>query len=507
MYGITSEIKYTKNNRILFLSSILIFLFFGINFSIEYATDTYATFMDNTVWEYMLYENGRIINAFIYWLFYQLSPAPQTVYCISFLCAVTFAIASVSLYGHILNLLLNNLYYSVFLSFFILLNPFSIEYFLYIEKGLFLFSLFCVICAVLCLNYYLDLRKTRFFFYTLICLWASIFCYQIIIGMFVICALPLLCKKSESWAELFRNSILTASLYALVLSSSYFVTTFGLHSSRIGHSHSILAVISDTLQHIISITKDSYYHLPNNYLLFCYLFLLLTCLFLSLYTNNPIKYFLLITYGFFIVILTSFFPFFCGVTSDYACRTVYPYGSIWGIILVIALQSSNISNNSDLNITWSLTKATTKNVILKHWIASFLIIVFLGIILTQYCLFQKVFLDRYKVNQTDKYICQMIGESIQIYENNSGKTITTICFYKDKSLTWGIDGAFQNGLLDRAHATGWSNLASINYYLDKQYIKGEPADYYTQYFQNKNWNFFSDEQLFFEENVLHFCVY
>lgn len=475
-------------HRLMFtLSFILVILFFGIDFSIEFATDTYATFMDHTVWKYMLFENGRIINAFIYWLFYHFSVAPKIVYTISYLSAITFAILSVYLYSMLLNSILDNAYLSTFIAFFSLLNPFSIEYFLYIEKGLFLFAIFSAVNAVIFLQNYFDSGNIFSLLFVFLCLIITVCCYQICIGMFVICAIPILIKNNASIKDFIFKNIIAALLYGGGLGFSYLTTNVFLHSSRVGHSNAFLNILKDTCIWIITITKDSFYHLPNNYLLQCYLVVILFILFLFLQSTNKKIYILSVIYSFFVVLIVAFFPFFSGVTSDYACRTVYPYGSIFGILVTVALQLSTSRKN-------------------KQVIRIFSILAIL-LMFTQYILFQNVFLDRYKGNQVDKYICQMIGERIRDYETNTENTVSTICFYKDQSLTWGIDGAFQNGLLDRAHATGWSNLASINYYLDKQYIKSEPQEYYINYFQSKNWNFYSDEQLIFEGDTLHFCVY
>lgn len=501
-----SEYKNQYNHLILTISLVLVILFFGIDFSIEYATDTYATFMDNSVWEYMLHENGRVINAAVYWIFYQLSPSPKLVYFLSYISALIFTFLSVYLYGLLLNSFIHNEYYSAFLSFFILVNPFSIEYYLYIEKGLFLFSLFCVILALNCLNNYFNFHHKQQIYIAFLFLLASVLCYQITIGIFVICAIPLLVKNFSSKTEFIVRNITVAFLYGASLGCSYIITSFCLHSSRIESAKSFAYVLENTLKNIIHITKNSYYHLPNNYLLYCYLVSFLVIIFLFLQSHQKVRFFFTISYGVVAVIFVSFFPFFSGVTTGFACRTVYPYGCIWGILIVLALQL-NYNNHTPETINISQDTIRSLKPLYKIWLPKILSLLVLLLLIEQYLLFQQVFLDRYKGNQTDKYICQMIGERIQNYENSTGKTITTICFYKDQALTWGIDGTFQNGLLDRAHATGWSNLASINYFLNKDYSKGTPNEDYIKLFQDKNWNFYSDEQLIFEGDTLHFCVY
>ena len=70
------------------ISSFLIILFYGVNFSIEYATDTYSTFQEADTWKWMLYENGRLINAALYYVIEKLQIPNGYVYKLSYLLAI-----------------------------------------------------------------------------------------------------------------------------------------------------------------------------------------------------------------------------------------------------------------------------------------------------------------------------------------------------------------------------------------------------------------------------------
>lgn len=62
-------------------------------------------------------------------------------------------------------------------------------------------------------------------------------------------------------------------------------------------------------------------------------------------------------------------------------------------------------------------------------------------------------------------------------------------------------------LNERAQASGWSRHNSIEIYLERKFTQGEPDPELQAIFSEKNWNMFSEEQLIFDGNTLHICVY
>ena len=61
----------------------LVLLYFGIDFTIEYATDTYSAFNETGTWRHMLYENARPMEALIYYVIESLNIPPGIIYHIS----------------------------------------------------------------------------------------------------------------------------------------------------------------------------------------------------------------------------------------------------------------------------------------------------------------------------------------------------------------------------------------------------------------------------------------
>ena len=130
---------------------------------------------------------------------------------------------------------------------------------------------------------------------------------------------------------------------------------------------------------------------------------------------------------------------------------------------------------------------------------------FLLAIFIQIFSFNKIFVSCYKTNQTDRYIAQIVQDRISQYQNKTGKKITTISFYKDGKKGWGYSGISK--LSPRAFDTDWSDLNSLILNTGRKFKKGKPNQQIKKYFSEKNWDVFSDDQLIFDGETLHFCIY
>lgn len=103
----------------------------------------------------------------------------------------------------------------------------------------------------------------------------------------------------------------------------------------------------------------------------------------------------------------------------------------------------------------------------------------------------------------------MIGQAITEYEEDTGTTITKIAFYKDGAFTYSqYPDVFNWGdMCMSAFLTSWSDIRAVNYYLNANYERIEQNPDYTKYFAGQNWNQFSKEQVIFDGDTLHYCVY
>lgn len=495
---INLRMLFEKMNKyqVEFFSLILTILFFGILRLPSYATDTYSTFMDPDVWKYMLFSNGRIIIGLVYYmmsLIWNLFPKMDLFsYELSFFLAIIFLSLAVAILARRIRSTIPNNMVAVLLAFAIIVNPLIIEYFLFLEMGGFCFAIFCSVFAFEQTVQFFEQRQMKRIVISFIALLGAVFSYQVIVGLYVILCLPYILKFSKKWSAFLIDNVIVGMLYGGSLGVAYFVTNFLFQSERLSNGISILASILPTIRGIKIVIFDQFYHLPNNYIL--YELLIVSGISIAKIAISDKKSLSLISYLYIGCgcIVVGFFPFLTGITGieGLAPRTVYPFGCTMGVLLMYAFLQLD---ECTWKVEWKLQTASMITVCV--------------FIVLEYSLFQNVLMDQFRCNQTDKYICQMMAERIREYEENSGNTIDTICFYKDASLTWGIDGTDQNGLITRAHAVGWSKLDVLNYYLGTNYQMGDPIESYKEYFDKCDWNHYADKQLIFDEHTLHFCVY
>lgn len=174
-------------------------------------------------------------------------------------------------------------------------------------------------------------------------------------------------------------------------------------------------------------------------------------------------------------------------------RVVYPLASLFGILIV------NIYVNQMEEAKDTMIRALN---------------VFLGILILvllsgQYLSFNKIYIDKYKLNFADEIRCEMIEQAISEYEETSGETVTQIAFYEDDEVEMPFyPDLYCNGdLIYSSFYTDWSNLEAINYYLGSNYQKAEREETYEKYFLDQDWDCWSAKQMIFAEDTLHLCVY
>lgn len=150
----------------------------------------------------------------------------------------------------------------------------------------------------------------------------------------------------------------------------------------------------------------------------------------------------------------------------------------------------------DEKISIKLTKATVCGIILC-------------LLVCQYLSYNKIFIDKYKVNCLDEYRYNIIGQAIAEYQEDTGNVVTKVAFYEDADASYpSYPGLFyQNDLIVSAIYCDWSNVAAMTYYLGTGYGKIEKNEYYEAYFKSKDWNRYSGDQLIFDGDTLHICVY
>lgn len=466
----------------------LIILFFGINFSIEFATDTYATFQETNTWQWMLYSNGRIISGLVYYAIETIGLSNGVIYHLSYMLAIVCLWAAMFLLVSLLRKYIANIYLCILLAFFTIVNPFFIEYFLFIEKGLFMLAILCSVIAFAAMEKFFRLNSMGQVITAMLCIAITVNIYQIIAALFVLLCMPVIIKRAKTIKEFFYLNIIVATIYGCNIGISYIVTKFLFNSSRLEEAHISLKSIYWVIKRIFEVTVNKFYHMQRGQ--FCLLLLIgamavILCILFDKRYREAGTY-LAVVYLLIGNLFVSFFPYFMGISGSYESRIIYPYGCMIGIFL-----------------TWScmdMHQDAKKNIVVAALALSFMVC-------AQYLKVQDVFIDRYRCNQADQYLCEIIGEAINKYETQNDIEVEYICFYKDQSVTWYDHGYESSELNVRAQSCGWSRLNSLNYYLDKNFIETEGNKKYFDYFQEFNWDTYCEDQLIFEEDTLHICIY
>jgi hypothetical protein len=177
-------------------------------------------------------------------------------------------------------------------------------------------------------------------------------------------------------------------------------------------------------------------------------------------------------------------------------RVTYPAASLLGVLLAdMYVNHPEVSGND------KLPKRIN--------IAVSLILVFL--LAGQYFGFQRVFISKYQVNYTDMVRAEFVGQEIAEYQEKTGIEVTKIAFYEDADMdvpTYrGQYWSHAGNVVESSFTTGWSDLNSINYYLNADYERAECDEEYAECFAETDWHSLSSEQLIFDGDTLHLCVY
>ena len=475
--------------RVVTLSFFLTLLFVGINFTMEYASDTYSTFLEADTWKWMLYENGRIVNAVIYYVLEQLSIPFGYLYKLSYLTAFFFILLAVSFFASLINTIIHKETLAVLLSFLCIVNFYSIEYFLFIEKGLFFAGIFLCILALFLTVTFFQTKNYRLLLFSFFSLLVAVFMYQALLGLYAVLCLPFLIYYSKNGKDFLIKNGIIALLYGIPMAVSFVITGFLFQSSRISASEGIHLSLNEVVIRLKEILTKRWFHIPEGlFLLFFFLMIILFCFTFWGREHKKIgKELFFLSYLLCAVFIISFFPQLLGVTTSYSPRVLYPFASVFGVFfLYFVLCQKGCYQN--------------KLCFLYQGVLLFLLCI-------QYCNFQSVFIERYRSNQADRYYVSILSHQIQEYEKANNTVISTICFYHDQNITWWEEGYEESNLHPRAQSLGWSNLNAINLYSGKSYVKGEPEAEYEEHFKKFDWNTYCEEQLIFEGDILHLCIY
>lgn len=436
--------------------------------------------------------SGRFITAIAYAFTKILHLGNNLTYILSFALAIISTSIAVYKLEEILNKDIKSKTVSVIASILIIINIFSIELYLFIEKGILMLSvLLCVLALEKLRDYFIGNKRALIgvFIYMLF----ANFSYQGTVGLFVALGLLYIVKYTKDIKSFVKNTIVTAFSYGIPAIVNYLIVRFAFYNDRVNGSiniiESIEKIIKDTKYMIIS----TYDIIPKYLFISICAVLLITAIYniISSKMNFKKKKWLILGLIFIVVgnFVATIFPQIMQNTNSiwFVPRSTYTFASLIGIIIAYMFM------NVDVNI--KLEKV--------------LIIGLMMYMVMTYISFTNIVRDRYILNYMDYYTNMQLQEKIKQYEEETNTKVTKIAFYTNEQRKYSYQNLYVNRDTNiKASYPEWSRLQSINYYLNRDFEEIAASNEIEKtYFKDKKWNFYDNNQVIILNDTVHLYIY
>ena len=299
-------------------------------------------------------------------------------------------------------------------------------------------------------------------------------------------------KYSKNIKEFIINNVIIALTYGIPALLNFLLVRFFFTNARVNgqmiFSESIAKVIDGTKRMLV----NSYDLLPK------YLFLAVIVILLGIIIYKTIRESssakaksLKILGAFYLMAGTLFATVAPQILQDtnsiwFVARSSYPMAAIIGILGLYLFSKLDI-------------KEVVKNIV---------ICIFILFLLIQYVYFIDYSRDNYIGNYMDKQITLQINQEILNYEEETGNTVDTIAIYRDKTPQYVYPGLKASGDINiKAYSADWCVSRVLKFYTGREFTVIEANEEIKEQFEEKSWDYFSTEQIIFENNVMHLCVF
>ena len=502
--------------------------FFGMLIKLEYATDTYAVFNFDKEAVYMQYAmSGRFITGVALKFFKMINISEKTLYTISHVLAILCAtLSQFILYKIIIVQVTRQPYEITELNFvasekdikskvinimiptLIIINPFSIELFLFIEKGFMWLGILACMLALMNLQKYFENSKSnsleydkkikemsqknkslkRFLIYSLIFMFIANCLYQGVIGIFLSVALVYILKFSKNIKEFIKNNFIAGSIYAIPALINFLFVKIKYKESRVNGQIVLLDSLEKILQNIINMFKTMYGILPKY--TFILLILFTFAFFCSKIWKEEKKLLLILKFVYILVGITfiAIAPQILQPTNLiwFGPRSTYSFASMYGVLILYLAMNYELEEISKYTI-----------IILSVMLLTF-----------QAQKFIKIEKDRYLLNKIDLSTTLQVKKQIDEYEKQTGNIVTELSWYEDEKPNYTYSGIFVTSDMNvKSYSSDWSTIEILKYYLKREIKLVKKDENMEKVFKSKNWNEFDEEQIIFKSNKIHLCNY
>lgn len=499
MYALFS--KASKENHSILKVALLVFLFFGANLFLAFSTDTFpltssgfsASALD------MFQRNGRPIIALIYKLYSLFSSSVPVFYYLSSGLALLFLGIAVWLYQKLLGRYGLSENTRILLAFASIANVYIIEYFMFVEKCGFMLAILFNVIGVWCITAFFEKKGTPsrniFLFGAVLAITLAVFTYQGTVALFVILSIPFAFYHAKDFKEYVCNLLAIGVSYAVPVLLAFAAFQVVFSGTRLRTDFNLLANLKEFFGGLWMCNMETFSILPAYVFLLAVLLVLVAAVLSARGSNKPAPFEKLNVFVLFASACVFSAATILQGSGWWAPRTVYPLASIAGVLVInIFINHSSPSGDAASVRTARLFSVAVVAVLL----------------VVQYFGFTRLYIDKYKLNALDENRCYYVGQAISEYEEASGIEVKKIAFYADAESavpTYPHLYSHTGDLICSSFNQSWSDLNALNYYLGCDYERAEPSETYRDYFASKNWDHLSSQQLIFEGDTLHLCVY
>ena len=489
--------------KVIFFYTAITLIFFGLLLKMEYATDTYSVFNFNSKEILMQFANsGRFVTAIVGSIVKIIKMPETIIYLSSYFLGIFCCIFSQYKLYKIIEKDIKSETLKIIIPTLIIVNTFSIELFLFIEKGIMWFSVLLSIYAVENVIKFFEItkkeknkkendkkKKYKYLIYSSIFMFLANCSYQGTTGIFVSILLVYILKYSGNIKEFFKNNVIVFLIYGIPAFLDVVLIKL-LKTSRINGQILLLESLEKIFKNTISMIVNMYNIIPKYLyiLLILFTFACFCCKILEEKKKDKYKNIAKFIYILFGITFVSVIPQIVQPTNSIwlVPRTTYCFASCFGIIILY------LSMNYE-----------TKNIIKLFVILSSIVLILFNLVS-----FIKIEKDRFIVNKKDEEVTRNIISKIEEYEKITGNYIDKIAIYEDKNLNYTYTGIFATGDINiKCYFADWSTTEILKYYLKRDLEVIQKDNVLEKYFLENNWDEFSYEQIVLNENVLNLCKY
>ena len=488
------KIKYIFKDTKIYLFTIITLCFFGAFARLQYAPDTYNVFSNTTrIIVTHFFTCGRFVTGIIAGICLEFNLSDNVIYILSYSFAIICTIISLYRLFNLIDKDIKNNILSTILSTLIIINIFSFELFVYIEKGIMVFSVLMCILAVEQLEQFLENKRWKKFVFAILFMLVAACSYQGTVGIFIAISLIYIIKYSKTIKDFILNNVNVALIYGIPSLVNFVLVRFFTNNDRVEGN----IILSESLRKILEGTKslliNTYNLFPKYLFSICILGIILFAIYKMItLKEEKVRGRLLKIAGIFYIIAGTLFatiaPQILQNTNSiwFVARSSYPIASVIGILLIYIFCNFQLKNIEKCII------------IVLSAIFMFIQIIF----------FMSFTIDGYTVNYEDKQQAIQIITQINKYEEQTGNKITKVAFYNDKNTIYVHPEIKVSGDINiRAFSTDWIAISILKYYSKKQLQTVEPNNQLQQKFQEIDWQDFSEEQILLGNDTLHLCLY